>query len=125
MELYIANVLSRKVLIIDDEIDFCQLLKAFFTRKNFQVFICHTLREGLKQLDKVLPDILFLDNNLPDGLGWDHAPLITEKYPNLLLILISAYHPNLPHIKITSNLKLLEKPISMRQLEASLAIPNE
>jgi len=114
--------LNRKVLVIDDEIDFCQLLKAFFIRKQYQVFICHTLREGLRQLDKILPDILFLDNNLPDGLGWDQAPDIAEKYPKLLLILISAYHPNLPRIKITSNLKLLEKPISLKELETYLGI---
>jgi len=35
-------------LIIDNEVDFCLLLKGYFLRKNGEVYIYHTLSEGLK-----------------------------------------------------------------------------
>lgn len=40
--------MDKKVLIIDDEVDFCLLLKGYFLRKKGEVYIYHTLSEGLK-----------------------------------------------------------------------------
>lgn len=107
----------KKVLIIDDEVDFCLLLKAYLTRHNYEVHYAHTLTAGIEQAKKVAPEIIFLDNNLPDGLGWDKAVYFIETYPSLQLNLISAYHPDLPNVKITPSLKVWEKPISLRELD--------
>lgn len=65
--------LRLKVLIIDDEEDLCLLIKTYLSRKDCEVFTAYSLSEGLKKLNDLLPDILFLDNNLPDGLGWEAA----------------------------------------------------
>lgn len=107
----------KKVLIIDDEVDFCLLLKAYLTRHNYDVYYAHTLTAGVEQARSIKPEIIFLDNNLPDGLGWDKALYFMETYPTLQLNLISAYHPDLPNVKITPSLKIWEKPISLRELE--------
>ena len=58
--------MRKKVLIIDDEVDLCLLMKLYFLRKNYGVFIAHTLSEGLKLRDEIKPDYLFIDYNLPD-----------------------------------------------------------
>lgn len=112
--------LQKKVLVIDDETDLCLLIKNFLTRKDCEVYLSHTLQEGLELVDTVLPDILFLDNNLPDGLGWEQASLLMEKHPAMKINLISAYHPLLPDIKITPTVKVWEKPISLRDLDRYL-----
>lgn len=109
-----------KVLIIDDEVDLCLLMKTFFRQKKFEVEMAHTLNDGLSKLENFSPDYVFLDNNLPDGLGWDHAPQILSKHPELKLNLISAYHPNLPSVKITPNIKVWEKPISLKAIDTYL-----
>ena len=111
---------NGKVLIIDDEVDLCLLMKAFFSKKEYEVYIVHTLAEGMREVDKIHPDIVFLDNNLPDGLGWNYAPLIMDKHPQLKLHLISAYHPNLPNIKVTPNVKIWEKPLSLKAIDKFL-----
>ena len=67
------------VVIIDDEPDSCLLWKAFLTQLQYNVFTALTLREGLALLDSVRPDVIFLDNNLPDGLGWDHLGEIRDR----------------------------------------------
>ncbi len=74
---------GKRVFIIDDETDFCLLMKNYFIRKNFEVHIFHTLEEGMKNLDLIKPDILFLDNNLPDGLGWEKTEYILEHFPGI------------------------------------------
>ncbi len=82
---------GKRVVIIDDETDFCLLMKNYFLRKNFEVHIFHTLEEGMKNMDSIKPDIIFLDNNLPDGLGWEKTKYISEHFPNARINLISAY----------------------------------
>jgi DNA-binding response OmpR family regulator len=82
----------KRVLIVDDEVDLCLLLKQFLNKKEIRGFISHiTLSEGLDLLDSLRPDTLMLDNNLPDGMGWDLAGDIRKKYPAMNITLVSAY----------------------------------
>jgi hypothetical protein len=43
-----------------------------------------------------------------------------EAYPETQLNLISAYHPELPNVKVTPALKIWRKPISLTELEKYL-----
>ena len=97
---------KRKVLIIDDEEDFGMLMKRFFSQKNYDVYVAYTISDGLKLLDEHLPDIIFLDNNLPDGYGWDKTDYILSTYPQTQLNLISAL--NVPKTS-SSSFRILEK----------------
>ena len=81
---------EKKILIIDDETDLCLLLKDYFIRKHYNVFLSHTLSDGAKILNDIHPDILFLDNNLPDGLGVNNIVDIKTIAPNAALIMITA-----------------------------------
>ncbi|HEX6916321.1 MAG TPA: response regulator [Chitinophagaceae bacterium] len=114
---------KKKVLIIDDEEDACLLLKRYFSRKNCEVYCSYTLADGLQQLRKMQPDMVFLDNNLPDGLGWELSlPLICE-YPQLELHLISAYNNSmLDYNKMNKEVKVWQKPISFQQLDEQLSM---
>jgi DNA-binding response OmpR family regulator len=108
----------KRVLIVDDEVDLCLLLKQFLTKKNYEVHIAHTLSEGLNTLERVRPDTLMLDNNLPDGMGWDLADEIRNKYPSMNITLLSAYQAakDFQH-KISASVNFLEKPISLKDIE--------
>ena len=110
----------KKVLIIDDEIDFCLLLKAYLSKLKYEVHYSNSLADGIEQARKIDPSIIFLDNNLPDGLGWEMAMHFLSAYPHAQLNLISAYHPDLPNVKVTPALKIWEKPISLTELEKYL-----
>ncbi|MEO5891430.1 MAG: response regulator [Ferruginibacter sp.] len=108
----------KRVLIVDDEVDLCLLLKQFLTKKNYEVHIAHTLTEGLSLLNNIKPDTLMLDNNLPDGMGWDLADDIHKKYPEMNITLLSAYQLAKDYRqKLDASINFLEKPISLKDVE--------
>ena len=55
---------DKRILIIDDEADFCLLFKNYFVKKNYEVQISHTLKDGMDSIENFKPDIIFMDNNL-------------------------------------------------------------
>ena len=107
------------VLIIDDEMDSCLLWKSFLSQMKFKVYTAQTLREGLKLVEHVRPGIIFLDNNLPDGLGWDHVDVIKSMLPNCKINLVSAYQFDRSRW-LQDNVKVLEKPISLSSIKSLL-----
>lgn len=105
-----------KIIIVDDEVDYCMLMKSYFEDKNYDVVLAFTLREGLAKIEGERPDILFLDNNLPDGKGWQHVESIVEKNPDLRVYLISAYHQKSEFQSPSPNVTVWEKPLSLHLL---------
>jgi DNA-binding response OmpR family regulator len=110
-------ITRKKVLIIDDEVDLCLLMKTYFLRKNYEVYIAHTLADGISRLNEIIPDYLFIDYNLPDGLGWDKLPDLFKKFPDIQFHLISAFRPTMPTELDGAKLTIWEKPISLKSLD--------
>lgn len=113
---------KRKVLIIDDEIDLGLLLKSYFLRKDYEVYLSHSLIEGVEIIHTHKPDIIFLDNNLPDGVGWSKAPQLAVQYPAMYINLVSAFHPPLPEMPDNARFNMIEKPISLTDLDKQIAV---
>ncbi len=111
----------KKVLVVDDEVDLCLLVQQFLSKRNWEVHIAHTLTEGLDMLNTIRPDALMLDNNLPDGMGWDVADQIHQKYPGMTITLISAYRlaKDFEH-NLDKSIRFLEKPLSLKDIEKCL-----
>ncbi|HMK26218.1 MAG TPA: response regulator [Chitinophagaceae bacterium] len=107
---------SLKILIIDDEVDYCTILKSYFQQKGYEVFLAFNLKEGLEMVNSAYPDILFLDNNLPDGKGWPHVDSIVEKIPHIRAYLVSAYQQRSDFSSPSPNVTVWEKPLSLNLL---------
>jgi len=112
---------NKKILIIDDEADLCLLLKEYFVKKQYEVILSHSLTEGEHLLQDTKPDILFLDNNLPDGSGWGRAAQIAEEFPDIYIVLVSAFHPKKPEMPSGSHFRIIEKPIKFSDLDKQFA----
>ncbi len=105
-----------KILITDDEEDYGEIMKNYFSTRGFEVKLSFTLTTGLQTLEAWHPDILFLDNNLPDGQGWERVPQIVESFPQLKIFLISAYRHGTELTSLSPNITVWEKPISFSRL---------
>ena len=77
------------VLIVDDDNDLCGLLEAT-VRKICPVHSEHDLNSAGHYLAKLRPEIVFLDNNLPDGTGLLYIKKILAIYPDAKIILMTA-----------------------------------
>lgn len=107
----------KKVLIIDDEVDFCLLMQFYLTNKNCDVRFSHTLKAGMLEVRNNIPDIIIIDNNLPDGLGWTAAELISKDAPDANVFLISASKPSGNYTPLLPHFQIIEKPISISQID--------
>ena len=110
--------MKQKILIVDDETDFCLIMKNFFTKKGYDVSLAYTLKEGMTILKEFRPHILFLDNNLPDGQGWDAMNEIVEIIPQVRAYLISAHRNKASFYGLDKNIMIWEKPISLSTLNS-------
>jgi two-component system, OmpR family, response regulator len=80
-----------KALIIDDEKDICYLLGGMLEFKNLDARYVYSISEARKALNKDKPTVIFLDNHLPDGSGMVFIEEIKNKYPDIKIVMISAY----------------------------------
>ena len=68
-----------KVLVIDDEVDFCYFVKKNLTQNGlFDVIIATNGKDGLELAENELPDIILLDLFMPDMPGEDVAAALKE-----------------------------------------------
>ena len=109
--------MRHKILIIDDEEDYCSLIQSYLSSRNYRVLVGSTIKECLKLLEKEQPDILLLDNNLPDGKGWDMIESILTRFPSLKVYLISAYLKKNDPPSVHQNITVWEKPLSLTVLD--------
>lgn len=109
----------KKIVIIDDEEDLCHLMKTYFLELDHDVFLANTLGTGLSLIREVSPDVVFIDNNLPDGLGWEKMAYLIEEFPDCKINLISAYEYLPPDLKDrnTGSVSILEKPLKLNTLK--------
>jgi two-component system OmpR family response regulator len=113
-------MVRKKVVIIDDEEDLCHLMKTYLVELDYDVYLAYTLNSGMDLLKNISPDVLFIDNNLPDGLGWEKMHYLREKFPGCKINLISAYEYMPPQTGAENGINILEKPLRLNLLKEYL-----
>ena len=83
--------LNSTALIIDDESDICFLLNGILKKMNFSSETVNSIAAANTLLLSYEPQIIFLDNHLPDGLGVDFIETIKIKNPKAKIIMITAH----------------------------------
>jgi two-component system KDP operon response regulator KdpE len=77
----------RKILYVEDDADLLRLTRRILERRGCAVTTAATLAEAREQLAGAPPDIILLDNNLPDGRGIDFLRELrqTSKVPVIMV----------------------------------------
>jgi DNA-binding NtrC family response regulator len=81
----------RTVLVIDDEEKIRTLLGKILSLEGFEVLQAADCKTGLKRLEAAPIEAVLCDVKLPDGSGVDLVKKIKEKYPDIEIILLTAY----------------------------------
>ncbi len=115
-------VSAKRVLIVDDESDICLLLSGLLRRLGYQPTCAHFIEEGRQCLRSQQFDAIFLDLNLPDGLGFDLLPLIKQDQTAAKIIMISAFDGQAERRRATEQgaSYFIGKPFTRRSVEMAL-----
>lgn len=77
-----------KILVIDDEEGICELFKSAF-EGVYQVITSNQINEGKEKAKEGKPELIFLDNNLPDGRGIEIIKELQLLAPHTPLVMIT------------------------------------
>lgn len=80
-----------KILVIDDDVDMCLLLKRFLTKNGYEVTLAHNGKKALEELDHAEPDLVLCDFRLEDIDGKELLIKIKERYPRTPVIMVTGY----------------------------------
>ena len=80
-----------KILVIDDNIDICQLLERFLTKKGYEVETTISGKNGLDMVKKTFFDLIFCDFKLRDMEGRDVLMKVREISPGTQVAIITGY----------------------------------
>jgi len=111
----------KKALIIDDENRTRELIAKMITSFGFDIEAIpagENVQSGIKAIEEIKPDIVFLDIQMPDGTGFDVLRSVKNK--NFEVVFITAHEEFAIKAIKFSALDYLLKPIDPSELRAAV-----
>lgn len=109
------------ILIVDDEPLARMRLKSMLNHLNFNhVLEAHHGAEGVQMVGKYLPDLIFMDIEMPELNGIDAATAIKKKYPSIPIIFSTAHDEFALKAFDLSAADYLLKPLSIDRLKQAI-----
>ena len=113
----LPNTKTKKLLIVEDEGDMCLLLNIILNDTDLELNHVQSLLAADEYLQREQPEIIILDNKLPDGYGIDFIMYIKKKFPSIKIIMISGFDAAAKDVALENGADIyLEKPFSKDQL---------
>ncbi len=81
----------NKILVIDDDVDMCLLLKRFLSKNGYEVILAHNGKKAVDILEQLEPNLVLCDFRLEDIDGKELLIKIKEKYPQTPVIIVTGY----------------------------------
>ncbi len=110
--------MSEKILFIDDEKDFLEVMSERMTARNMKVSTAASAKEGLTIAAEGSFDAVILDLAMPEMNGIEVLKILKEKNPDLEVILLTGHatvKDGIEAMKLGA-LDLLEKPADINAL---------
>jgi len=111
-----------RVMVVDDEIDFLQSVKAVLERRRLSVTTAESGEAALGLLAENLVDVIVLDVKMPGMSGLDVLRRVKRDYPSVQVILLSG-HPSVDAavegVRLGAN-EYLQKPPDIEHLAGTI-----
>ncbi len=109
---------KRKVLVVEDNTELAENVAEALSQRGFSPVVARTVAEAMNQ--RGLPDVALIDYRLPDGTGLEAARRLRARDPQLRVIIVSGYGPQLKRAVGEAPpdfvSKTLAKPVEMNNL---------
>ena len=112
----------KRLLVVDDDPDILQLLKAILEAYQFTVELASNGREALERVRAAVPDGIFLDLRMPVLDGYEALDILRRDHPGVPIIIITASKTGdvVQHIRARGAQGCLLKPFDPQELHATL-----
>jgi len=116
------NTHTARILVIDDNKEYCRLLAKYFSHYGHRVRTALNGRKGIAKAKKTVPDLIIVDMALPDMKGADviaelRADTAACATPVILITADSAAAPGSRSAELAGNCRLVvQKPVELDDL---------
>ena len=109
----------KNMLVVDDENEICEFLKAFFEERDFEVRTATSGESAMQEIEKAKPQVVLLDVHMPGMDGMAVLRQVKQKYPKVKVIMVTALETQ---DKIEEAMRFgadnyITKPLSLEYLE--------
>jgi len=93
----------KKILLIDDDIDFVEATKIILESKSYDVAVAHDGKEGLKKVNTERPNLIILDVMMPEIDGYEVCAKLKSdpQYEHIPVLLLTAVGEAMSSTKYT------------------------
>jgi len=81
-----------KILIIEDDLTFSQLLEGFLKKHQYEPLAVHDVKASLKIINQQDFDLFLVDYRLPDGTGLDVLSHLREKGSTVPMVIMTSFN---------------------------------
>jgi len=112
----------RKILLVDDEIGFAELLRDLLRMDGYEVEVANDGQEGLDKVEKFAPDIIISDIVMPGLSGFEMFKKVkaNPKTSKIPFLFITGFQDDrvLAEARKIGVFGILKKPIDIEQIES-------
>lgn len=100
---------EKKILIVDDDLDFCEATKLILESKSYKVSLAHDGKDGLEKVRSEKTDLVILDVMMPEMNGYDVCVVMKAdpELSNIPVILLTAVNQEMFRTSFTKEMGLM------------------
>jgi DNA-binding NtrC family response regulator len=115
--------MSRRLLIVDDEVDMLDFLDRVF-RREYEVIRAQSVDEAVRHMEAGKLDVIVTDRRMPRRSGLELLEIAAQRQPEAVRVLLTGYADSLVDEKV-AQWRLVDawvsKPIDSAALKTSIA----
>ena len=113
--------MMHKILIVDDEHAVADTLCLIFKKHGFDCRVAYTEDSAIASSDEFCPELLLCDISMPGMSGLDVVFMVTKKYPDCRVLLLTGHYTNLGYAQAwalshPAPSRIMTKPVPPAQL---------
>ena len=120
--------MTKRLLIVDDEVDFANFVSSASATFGYDVKVCHDCASARDTLDEFMPDLMVLDIVMPGEDGIEFLNWFSSQSFEAKVILVTGYNPHymemaqkLSALSGTKVITTLQKPVHLQDLRNALS----
>jgi len=114
--------IPKKILLVDDEVEFVQTLSERLQTRKFESKIAYDGEQALSSVDEDVPEVMVLDLKMPGIGGLDVLKEVKEKHPETEIIILTGHGSDIEKEQAfgLGAFAYLEKPVDINVLSETM-----